>query len=402
MRRSRRAIGVLALLATLSVGLAGAQPASMDHTFSDRLIINRVLRERLESGQSHQPFDWHNPQTGHGGRVTVFPTTQKDGMPCRGYEFTWTIGSQTTRYRGNPCRDTTGRWLAADEVQVPVEPPALELVSVGTPASFDCRNASRLEEKLICSDAQAAAADAEMGRRFQTVHNSTNADKRGELQREQSEWLRLRRRECRITSTTTVTTREQAQQLIVCLMTQTNARATALQTRIAEAPAPPKVTEAPALPKVTEAPALPKITEAPALPKVTEAPALPKITEAPAPPKIPGVPALPKIPEVPAPPKIPEVPAKAVNKDSDLAVRIKQNLSRLAYLPGAGDGIAPAALKNAIREFQRDERLAVDGKLSEAIVDRSRLTIERTRVVDACGVGNNHGKRRVCGRVGGQ
>ncbi len=364
MRRGRRAIGVLALLAALPAGLVGAQPASTDDTFSDRLIINHVLRDRLEAGQSQQPVDWHNPRTGHGGRVTVFPATQKDGLPCRLYEFTWTIGSQTTKYRGNACRDTTGLWRAANEVQIPM---ALELVWAGTPASFDCQNASRPEEKLICSDAQAAAADAEMGRRFQAVHDSTNADKRGELQREQSEWLSLRRRECRITSTTTVTTRVQAQQLIVCLITQTNARATALQTRIAEAPAPPDVTEAPVRPNVTEAPARPNVTEAPARPNVTEIPGRPEI------------------------------------KDSSLAVRIKQNLSRLAYLADGGDGITPEALENAIREFQRDERLTVDGKVSQDILDRSRDTIDRSsRTVAACGVGEDRGQRRVCGRVGDQ
>jgi surface antigen len=120
--RALVAWGVVVAMVLIGPGASG-QVSTGDDTFSDRLIINRRLQEQLEKGRSNQPVEWHNPKTGHGGSIVVFPATPRDDTYCRPYEFTWIRGNRSARYRGMPCRTVQGIWANADELQIPVLPP---------------------------------------------------------------------------------------------------------------------------------------------------------------------------------------------------------------------------------------------------------------------------------------
>lgn len=216
--------------ATLSISSAYGEEPSRDDTFSDRLIINRTLQEQLEHGRSNQHVEWHNPKTGHGGRIVVFPATPRDNTHCRPYEFTWSLGTRSTRIRGMPCRDARGMWVNADEIQIET----FDLPRTAGAASFECRNATRMDEQLICSDARVAAVDAEMGRRYNGLRSMSPRQNHTSLADDQIEWIRQRNRQCGIADRLAIGGRDHWQQIMSCLATETTARGHALQARITE------------------------------------------------------------------------------------------------------------------------------------------------------------------------
>jgi uncharacterized protein YecT (DUF1311 family)/surface antigen len=216
-----------------SIALASptfGQGPTAEETFSDRQIINRVLQEQLEHGRSNEPVEWHNPQTRHGGRIVVFPATPRDNTHCRPYEFTWSLGTRSTRIRGMPCRNNRGIWVGADEIQIE----SFDLPRTAAVASFECRNATRMDEQLICSDGRVAAIDAEMGRRYSRLRALTPRQEHTSVVEDQVEWIARRNRECGIGDRLALGGRDHWQQLVSCLATQTTARGHALQARVTE------------------------------------------------------------------------------------------------------------------------------------------------------------------------
>jgi surface antigen/uncharacterized protein YecT (DUF1311 family) len=220
----------IVMIATAAVGghLALAQSPSSEDTFSDRRIINLTLQEQLEHGRSHESVAWHNLATGHGGEIVVFPAERRGDTFCRPYEFTWSVNTHRTRYRGVPCRDARGVWTNFNETQVADTKP-LEFRWAGVPASFDCARAARIDELLICSDPRAADLDAEMGRRFTSRTALLAPPDRINAVREQVQWAAQRNRRCGISEALVVTARDQWQRLVACLAAETTARSIVLQ-----------------------------------------------------------------------------------------------------------------------------------------------------------------------------
>lgn len=67
-------------------------------------------------------------------------------------------------------------------------------------ASFDCRKAATLTEKLICSDDRLRRLDGYLGRVYSDAHNAQPTPGRNPLYRDQIAWLKRRDRICKVTA----------------------------------------------------------------------------------------------------------------------------------------------------------------------------------------------------------
>lgn len=345
----------LALLGALAwIGITGAvapaQTSSSDDTFSDRMIINRMLQEQLESATSHQPVEWHNPKTGHRGQIVVFPAVARDNTYCRPYEFTWDIGSRIARYRGIPCRDARGMWRNPNETRLADEKFVIPLPD-GATASFNCRRATRLDEKLVCSDVSTAAVDAEMGRRLDSLGGVTAPADHADLAREQSDWAVQRNRQCGFTETSEIANRAHWQRTVDCLTTEIRHRIIVLRARHVDAQVRLSAVAAEAR-------------------AAAETRAAADAT-------------------------------RAAAERRELITRVQRNLRRLAYFQSAATGELDGRLEAAIQEFERDDGLQVSGKPSPIVAERSQRVIARMTQVAGCSVARESAQtQRICGRVG--
>ena len=57
--------------------------------------------------------------------------------------------------------------------------------------------------------------------------------------------------------------------------------------------------------------------------------------------------------------------------------KVQSHLSRLGYSPGPVDGIMGSKTRTAIKAFQRDRGLNVDGKIDEELIEHLHLKIRR-------------------------
>lgn len=82
---------------------------SLDRT--DRLYAERATQRSLNSSTSGHASTWSNPDTGHSGRFTpVNRYRSADGLSCRDYNQTVTIGGRTETATGTACRGADGEW----------------------------------------------------------------------------------------------------------------------------------------------------------------------------------------------------------------------------------------------------------------------------------------------------
>lgn len=104
--------GQLAATALGAVGgllVGSAIGRSMDEV--DRLKQQQAAYTALERVPSGSSTTWQNPDTGHSGSVTPTRTYQRqDGIYCREYQQTVTIGGETERAYGTACRQPDGSW----------------------------------------------------------------------------------------------------------------------------------------------------------------------------------------------------------------------------------------------------------------------------------------------------
>jgi surface antigen len=77
---------------------------------ADRQAMAERTQYALESGQSGQPVEWRNPDSGHYGSVVPQKAYQDNGTYCREYTQTVNIGGKTERAYGTACRQPDGSW----------------------------------------------------------------------------------------------------------------------------------------------------------------------------------------------------------------------------------------------------------------------------------------------------
>ncbi len=83
--------------------------ASLDK--ADIAQYNATSQRALETGQPGQSLPWKNPQTGNYGTVTPSNYYQDaNGMYCREYSQTITVGGKTQKGYGTACRQPDGSW----------------------------------------------------------------------------------------------------------------------------------------------------------------------------------------------------------------------------------------------------------------------------------------------------
>ncbi|MBW1801682.1 MAG: SEL1-like repeat protein [Deltaproteobacteria bacterium] len=73
----------------------------------------------------------------------------------------------------------------------------------------------------------------------------------------------------------------------------------------------------------------------------------------------------------------PPAPAETVPSDSDLIRAIQDSLAGLGYDPGPVDGKMGSRTRNAIKKYQAETDLPVNGEVSQALLEHLRETLEK-------------------------
>ncbi|MGI4775960.1 MAG: RT0821/Lpp0805 family surface protein [Janthinobacterium lividum] len=104
----------LAGLGALAGAVAGgAIGQSLDD--NDKKIAALSSQKALEVAPAGSSVEWHNPDSGHRGRITPTNTYRDNkGQYCREYTHTVTIGSERQKMFGTACRQPDGDWKAMD------------------------------------------------------------------------------------------------------------------------------------------------------------------------------------------------------------------------------------------------------------------------------------------------
>lgn len=82
---------------------------------ADRQYMADRTQYALESGQSGQPVEWRNPDSGNYGTVTPQRAYQSNNSYCREYTQTINVGGQSERAYGTACRQPDGSWQIVNQ-----------------------------------------------------------------------------------------------------------------------------------------------------------------------------------------------------------------------------------------------------------------------------------------------
>ena len=78
---------------------------------ADRLAMQRTTQQTLEKAPVGKTSTWKNPDSGNQGSITPKKTYKRpDGMYCREFTQTITIGGRTEEAYGTACRQPDGTW----------------------------------------------------------------------------------------------------------------------------------------------------------------------------------------------------------------------------------------------------------------------------------------------------
>jgi surface antigen len=81
-------------------------------TSGDQRIMERTAQQALERNQVGQSSNWHNPDTGHLGTVTLLRNLGAGADQCRDYQMTVTLSPDRTEVaRYTACRQADGGWV---------------------------------------------------------------------------------------------------------------------------------------------------------------------------------------------------------------------------------------------------------------------------------------------------
>lgn len=102
-----------ALGAGIGVVMGGLIGSSIGRSLdeADRRYQAQAYQYSLERSRSGQATTWVNPDSGNGGSFTPTRTYQReDGIYCREFQQTVTIGGNEEQAYGTACRQPDGSW----------------------------------------------------------------------------------------------------------------------------------------------------------------------------------------------------------------------------------------------------------------------------------------------------
>ena len=76
----------------------------------DRYLMAQTFEHTMEKAPINASGQWQNPDTGHGGTITPTNTIVTNGIPCREFTQTVSIGGQMQEAYGTACRQADGSW----------------------------------------------------------------------------------------------------------------------------------------------------------------------------------------------------------------------------------------------------------------------------------------------------
>jgi surface antigen len=114
----------LALFVIATVSLVGIGGAEAQLLFGSRLgqalyqgddtkVIMGIGADMLRNAPDGESRPWSNPQTGHGGTITMVRSYQRDGLPCRDARVSSVLGQRDVTYVLPVCRVADGTWKFA-------------------------------------------------------------------------------------------------------------------------------------------------------------------------------------------------------------------------------------------------------------------------------------------------
>ena len=78
---------------------------------ADLQKANETAQETMETADVGQTNTWSNPDSGNSGTITPQPARQTaQGVYCREYQQTITVGGRTEEAYGEACRQPDGTW----------------------------------------------------------------------------------------------------------------------------------------------------------------------------------------------------------------------------------------------------------------------------------------------------
>ena len=90
-------------------GLAGGAVGNLlDQRDMER--AQAAQQRALETAPTNQTVTWNNPDSGNSGTYTPKKTYEANGVPCREYQQTVTVGGKTESAYGTACRQPDGTW----------------------------------------------------------------------------------------------------------------------------------------------------------------------------------------------------------------------------------------------------------------------------------------------------
>ena len=87
------------------------QDAGTQLSAPEQRAMTDTLQYALENNKTNHASDWTNPDLNHSGAVVPVKTFQNDqGLPCREFITTITIGGVAQQGYGTACRQPDGTW----------------------------------------------------------------------------------------------------------------------------------------------------------------------------------------------------------------------------------------------------------------------------------------------------
>ncbi|UEM01428.1 hypothetical protein JL101_015575 [Skermanella rosea] len=93
--------------------LFGSRLGEAHYQGDDTKIIMSVGADMLRNAPDGESRPWSNPQTGHGGTITMIRSYERGGMPCRDARLNSDLGKRSVVYVLPVCRIADGTWKFA-------------------------------------------------------------------------------------------------------------------------------------------------------------------------------------------------------------------------------------------------------------------------------------------------
>lgn len=96
--------------------LLGKGPAER-FTKEDNRLFREAWRKALDEAPENQPMTWQNPESGHGGELTVMRSFEWQGHPCKEVRVRNQADGRKSDNLTSACR-VDGKWRLVTESQL--------------------------------------------------------------------------------------------------------------------------------------------------------------------------------------------------------------------------------------------------------------------------------------------